>query len=138
MRKLLLLAVVCAAVLAACGESEEERAQAQVCGARDDIAEQIEKLSDLTVTTATTTEVQNALGAIRADLTDIRDAQAQLSGDQLADVQAANEAFAASVRQTITELGTTASIEQAGSELRAALQTLADSYRSTFGALECP
>ena len=61
---LLLIALVPASVLAG-GESEEEKATAQVCSARDNIAKQVDELKGLTLTTATTSQVRENLQAIR-------------------------------------------------------------------------
>jgi DNA-binding ferritin-like protein len=134
---LLVMLAVPAALLAACGESDEEKAQAQVCEARDDIGEQVKQLQGLTLTTATTSKIKDSLTAIRDDLASIANAMDDLSEERRQDVQAANEEFKASVKETADSLGTTVSIEAAAAQLKQALRQLATSYQSTFGQLDC-
>jgi hypothetical protein len=76
-RPLLLLVVVLvpALGLAACGQSAADKAKSQVCSARADINKQIDYLKGLTLQTATTTGIKNSLTAIGNDLTKIKDAQ---------------------------------------------------------------
>ena len=85
--------------LAACGESKSEKAMADVCDARDDIATQVDHLKGLTLTTATGDEVRSGVQAIQNDLSKIRDARGDLTEEQRKDVEAANDAFAGTVRR---------------------------------------
>jgi ABC-type transporter Mla subunit MlaD len=126
-----------AALLTGCGESDEEKAQARVCEARDDIAKQVRELESLTLTTATTSQVKDNLQAIEDDLSTIADATGDLSDELRQDVQAANDEFKASVEETADGLGRTISIEAAATQLEQAFGQLAASYRSTFGRLDC-
>jgi hypothetical protein len=136
---LLLVAIlVSAGALAGCGESEEEKATAQVCTARDDIANQVKELEGLTITTATTSQVSDGLQAIRKDLTTISDARADLSDERRSEVEQANDAFVQTVRATAANVGKTTSIQDAATELEAALRQLATSYRGSFGQIDCP
>jgi len=134
---LLLVLAVPAVLLAGCGESDEEKAMAQVCEARDGIAEQVEQLRDLTLTTATTNQIRDGLTAIRDDLQSIADATGDLSDERRQDVEAANEAFKASVAATADDFGSSLSIEGAAAQLEQALRQLATSYRESFGQLDC-
>ena len=124
-------------MLAGCGESEEDKARAQVCDARDDIREQVEKLTSLTLTTATTSQVKDSLQAVEDDLSTIADATGELSGELRKDVQAANDEFTTSVKETANRVGRSVSIEDAVTQLEQAFQQLAASYRSSFGRLDC-
>ena len=45
------------ALLVACGESEGEKAQTEVCDARADIQRRVDDLGDLTITTASIEQV---------------------------------------------------------------------------------
>jgi phosphoglycerate-specific signal transduction histidine kinase len=134
---LVLMLALPAALLAACGESEEDEARDQVCDARDDIGEQVDELTDLTLTTATTSQVQDNLQAIQDDLSTIADATGELSDDLRSQVQAANDEFTTAVTDTADSLGRTLSIEDAAAELEEAFEQLAASYRSSFGDLDC-
>lgn len=122
---------------AGCGESAEDQAMADICSARDDISAQVDELAGLTVTTATTEKVRDGLQTIRDDLSTIADATRDLSDDRRQDVQAANDEFARVVRETLHEVGTTVSVEDASAQIKSAAQQLKSRYRSTFGELDC-
>ena len=80
-----------AALAVGCGESDAEKAQNQVCDARDDLNKQVNELAALTPTTATTEGVQENLDAIKNDLNDIKDAQGDLNEDRKQEVESANQ-----------------------------------------------
>ena len=82
MRAVLLALVAAVLVLAACGESKEDKAMKSVCNARADISKQIDHLKSLTPTTATIEGVQSSLTSIGKDLSTIKDAQGDLTGDR--------------------------------------------------------
>jgi hypothetical protein len=129
---------VAAGLLAGCGgESQAEKASAQVCAARDDIGKHVDRLKGMTLSTATTSDIKDSLQAIRQDLSTIGDAQGDLSDERRQDVQAANEQFTASVRETAQSLGSTVSVESAKGQLEQAFQQLASTYRSTFAKIDC-
>jgi uncharacterized protein YjbJ (UPF0337 family) len=136
--KAVLAPALAALVLTAgCGESGEDQALADVCAARDSITKQVDELASLTITTATTQKVSQGLEAIRDDVSTIRDSMGELADDRRAEVQAANDEFAGAVRQTVRELGTTVSAEDASSQIKGAVDELKSSYRSAFGQLDC-
>jgi hypothetical protein len=122
---------------AGCGESKSDKAMAEVCAARDDITKQIDHLKGLTATTATTSAIGDSLKAVRDDLATIADAQKDLSEERQKDVQAANDAFAATFRDTLGNVGTTVSVEGAATQLTSAIEQLGASYQDTFGKLDC-
>ena len=90
--------------LAACGQSAEDNAQAQVCDARADIQKQVDELRGLTITTASVDGVKSNLNAIKADLGKIKDAQGRLSDDRRPEVQSALNELADSYRQTLGQI----------------------------------
>jgi len=132
-----ILLVLAAGVLSACGQSKADKASDQVCEARDDIGKQIESLQELTITTATTEKITDSLQAIQSDLKKISSATGDLSEDRKKSVQAANDQFKAQIDQIRTDFGSKLSIQGAATQAKAALQQLADSYKSTFGKLDC-
>lgn len=132
-----LLLILVAGVLSACGQSKADKARDQVCEARDDIAKQVESLSGLTLTTATTDQVTSGLQAIQSDLKTIAGATGDLSAERKKDVQAANDEFKTKMSQISGDLASKLSIQDAAAQGKAALQQLAESYRSTFGQLDC-
>jgi hypothetical protein len=132
-----ILLVLAGGLLAACGQSKADKAESQVCDARDDIAKQVKDLQGLTLTTATTKQVTDSLQAIQSDLKTIADATGDLSDERRKQVQEANDQFKAKMDQIRTDFGSKLSIQSAATQAKAALQQLAESYRSTFGQLAC-
>ena len=138
-RPLLLVVVVLVAALglAACGQSAADKAKGQVCSARADINKQIEYLKGLTLTTATTTGIKNSLKAIGDDLTKIKDAQPHPNAERRQQVQSANQAFRTQLESVVNNIGTNLSISNAEAQLKTAVQRLAQSYQQTFAAINC-
>lgn len=132
-----LLIALALGALAGCGQSKAEKAQDKVCEASDDIGKQVEALSELTLTTATRDQVTGSLQTIQSDLKTIADATGDLAEDKRKDVHAANDAFKAKMAQIGASLGSSLSIENALAQGKAALKELANSYKSTFGQLDC-
>jgi phosphoglycerate-specific signal transduction histidine kinase len=123
--------------LAACGESQEDKARAKVCDARADISKQVDQLQGFTLATATVDGVSANLKAIREDLGEIADAQADLNDDRRAQVQAANKAFSAQVTSIAQNVGKSLSVADAETQIKASLTQLADSYTQTLGRIDC-
>jgi uncharacterized protein HemX len=122
---------------AACGQSDEEKAKADVCDARDDIQANVKELQSLTLGTATTDKVRSSLNAIKDDLAKIADAQGQLSEGQKQQIQKANEAFKSKVKAVGEDLGQSVSIEDAAKQLKSDLAQLATTYQQSFAPIDC-
>ena len=136
--KLVLLALVAVAlVLAACGESKQDKAMKSVCNARADISKQIDHLKSLTPTTATIEGVQSSLTSIGKDLSTIKDAQGNLSGDRKAQIQKATEQFSAQVQSITSQAVKSLSLGDAQAQLTAALQQLASAFQQTLKPIDC-
>jgi hypothetical protein len=129
--------VMLALALGACGESSEDKAQASVCDARADIGKQVDTLTSLTAATVTKDAVTQSVDAIRNDLKDISGAQSELSSDRRSEVEAANKAFASSVKGIASQVLTSLSASDAKAALVTALQQLKTSYEETFAPLNC-
>jgi hypothetical protein len=129
--------VLAALLVFGCGESESEKAMADVCSARDDIATHVDHLKGLSLTTATGDDVRSSLQSIRNDLSKIRDARGKLADEQRDAVEAANDSFTETVRGLISDVGSSVSVADASTQLKSALQKLGSSYESTFGQLDC-
>jgi hypothetical protein len=134
---LLLSALGLGLAFAACGQSDEEEAKADVCDARDDIQANVKELQGLTLGTATTDKVRSSLNAIEDDLGKIADAQDQLSEGEKQQVQKANEAFKSKVKAVGGDLGKSVSIEDATKQLKSDFAELASTYRQSFGPIDC-
>ncbi len=137
-RGLLVAGLLLIAVTAAgCGESDEEKAQTQVCDARADLKQQIDDLSGLTVGTATVDGVKESLSAIEDDLTQMTDAEGDLSDERKQQVESATKAFASDVKAIANGLASDLSLSGAKEELESAVQQLGSSYQETFAQVDC-
>ena len=131
---LLLFAMV---AVAACGESQEDKAKTKVCDARADVKKQVGELQGLTLATATIDGVTQNLQAIRDDLGKIAAAQSDLSDDRRQKVQAANKAFTDQVKSIVQSVGRSGSVEDSKTQLKDATTQLASSYKQTLGQIDC-
>ena len=130
--------IVAVASLAACGgDSKEDQAKAQVCDARADIGKQVDALKGVTITTATTSQIQDNLKAIGDDLTKIKNARGDLDDDRKSQVDQANQAFESEVKGVVSTLGSTTSAADAKAKAQQAFQQLADSYKQAFAKIDC-
>ena len=136
-RVLLLTALGLGLAFAACGESDEEKAKADVCDARDDIRANVKELQSLTVGTVTSDKVRSSLQAIRDDLAKIADVQGQLKDSDKEQIQKANEAFKSKVKALAADLGQSVSIEAAVKQLKADFADLATTYEQSFAPIDC-
>ena len=93
-----LIALLAALALGACGESKEDKAKSTVCDARADISKEVDQLTGLTASTVTVDGVQNSLKAITSNLSKIKDAQGDLSGNRRQQVQDATKTFTSQVQ----------------------------------------
>lgn len=126
-----------ALVVGGCGESDEDQARDQACEARADIAQQVEKLGQLTPATITADAVRTSVEAIQGDLQDIADAAGELSDELRQQFAGANDAFKAELEQIGSTLLRSTSVTQARTQLEAAASELAASYRATLATVDC-
>jgi hypothetical protein len=136
-KRSLVIGLVLATGLGACGESDEEKAQNEVCDARADIQKQIDELSDLSLETATLDGVQQNLTAIRDDLRTIGDAQGDLSDERKQQVESANNEFASQLQSVASDIGRSLSLADARTELESAFDQLASAYEQSFAKIDC-
>ena len=126
-----------AVVAAGCGESDEEKAQNEVCDARDDIQTQIDDLSTLTLSTATADGIEESLSAMQDDVMEIANAQGDLNEDRKQQVQSANKQFTSQLDSIASGLTSDLSLSAAEQKLKDATQQLASSYKETFATIDC-
>jgi Tfp pilus assembly protein PilP len=124
-------------VFAACGESAEDKAKAQVCDARSDISKQISTLTTLTLSTNVVSEVKTGVQAIGNDLKKIKDAQPDLQPARKAQVEKATEEFQTQVSSTVGDITSGLSLTNAETQLKAALTQLGKSYKQTLAPISC-
>jgi Tfp pilus assembly protein PilP len=138
MRRLVLASCLALTLaLAACGESDEEKAKNDVCDARADIQKQVNDLKDLTIGTATTDQVKSALNAMKDDVAKISDAQGNLDDSRKQQVEKANATFKSQLEKISQDLGSSQSIESAAKQLGSDLTNLASVYQQAYAPIDC-
>jgi ABC-type glycerol-3-phosphate transport system substrate-binding protein len=130
-------ALTLALMLAACGESKEDKAQTAVCSARADIKAQVDELKGMSVTTATLDAVRANLKAIRDSLAKIATAQRDLTDERKQAAQKATQTFKSEVSGVTRELVTSVSLADGKQQIQAALDGLASGYQAAFAPLDC-
>jgi hypothetical protein len=136
-RSTIVMLVSAAIAVAACGQSQEDKAKTTVCDARADVRKQVGELQGLTLATATIDGVSQNLKAIRDDLGKIAGAQSDLSDDRRQQVQDANKAFTDQVKSTAQNVGRSVTAADAKTQLKDATTQLASSYKQTLGRIDC-
>ena len=132
-----MLLLLVAVVAAGCGESDEEKAENEVCNARDDIQTQIDDLSNLTLSTATADGIEESLSAMQDDLQEIADAQGDLNEERKQQVESANKQFTSQLDSIASGLTSDLSLSGAEQKLKDATQQLASTYKETFATVDC-
>jgi hypothetical protein len=134
---LLLSALLLGIGLAACGQSDEEKAKSDVCDARADIQKNVKELQGLTLGTATVDKVRSNVDAIKSDLSKIADAQGKLSDSQRKQIEKANETFKSKVQALAGDVGKSVSIQDAVTKLKSDFADLAATYEQSFARFDC-
>jgi hypothetical protein len=131
--------------LAACGESSQEKAMAQVCSARNEISKQVTKLEGLTISTNTLNEAKASFEAIGNDLTKIKNAQPNLAPARKEQIQSATNTFqsqlnaiASGVASGLTSGSIESALKNAAPQLKSALSKLATDYKQALAPISCP
>jgi methylthioribose-1-phosphate isomerase len=133
----LVLLLVAALGVAACGESKQDKAQKKVCSARADISKQVNELKSLTPTTATVDGVRQNINAIQNDLKDIASARGTLNDKRRTQVKAATDQFTAKLQSIVQQAVKSLSLADAKTQLQAAVGDLASAYSSSLGKIDC-
>jgi uncharacterized membrane-anchored protein YjiN (DUF445 family) len=136
-RSTIVMLASAALAVAACGQSQEDKAKTKVCDARANVQKQVDELQGLTLATATVDGVTQNLKTIRDNLGKIADAQSDLSDDRRQQVESANKAFTAQVKSIAQSVGRSLSVADAKTQLQSATTQLASSYKQTLGRIDC-
>ena len=122
--------------IAACGESDQEKAQNEVCDARADIQQQVDDLKGLTFSAETSSKVQDGLNSIGDDLQNIKGAQGELDGERKQQVQSAVQSFESEVKSVAGDLRSL-NLSNAKTQLGSATTDLATGFRKAFQPVDC-
>ncbi len=134
-----ILALALSAILiAACGGDSEEEALEKVCNAADDIEQQVQNLSSLTLATVTTDEVESSLNAIGEDLDQISDSLGDLREEESDKVEEAVQSLESTVDETAEEVGQSQSLQEAGQNIEQAFTDLGAAAQQLFEPIDCP
>lgn len=141
---MIVMLVVGAVGLSACGESSEDKAAKQVCAATSEISSQIDKLQALPVSSSFPSEVKTSTEAIGTSLGKIRDAAPNLATARKEEVDAATKTVAtelalltARVVSATRSSNLETALKSAEPEVKAALNQLSGAYKSALEALKC-
>jgi uncharacterized phage infection (PIP) family protein YhgE len=136
-RSIVVAALTAAVLLAGCGESKQDKATSQVCSARADIKKQVDTLSGMTASTITLNGVKSSLQGIGEGVTQIANAQGDLSSDRKAQVKQANSAFKSAVQSVSQTLLKSLSLSGAQQQLKTAAAQLQSSYKQALAPIDC-
>lgn len=136
-RRLVLLLLLAAATVVGCGQSDQEKADATVCDARADIGREVDTLKQLTPETVTLDKVTTSVTAIGEDLKRIADAQGSLGDKRRKEIEAANQAFSAEIRQITSTVLRSSSVAEARAQLEGAVSRLAQAYSTSLAPIDC-
>jgi hypothetical protein len=126
-----------ALALTACGESSQEKAEAQVCSARAEISKQITTISGLTISTSSISQAKTSVEAIGKSLTKIKEAQPNLKPARKEQVEAATNTFESQFSSIVKGLGSNLSLSNAEAEFKSALTQLTTSYKQSLAPISC-
>jgi hypothetical protein len=124
-------------LLSACGESAQQKASAQVCGARTDISKQINTLNALGLSANLPSQVKSGVEAIANDITKIKNEQGNLEPARRKQVQTATHTFETRLNSILTGLTSNLSLSNAEAQFKSALSDLATSYKQTLASVDC-
>ncbi len=146
-RRLAVLAVILSVPigLAACGESSEEKATAQVCSSTKEIQAQLSKLSSLSVSSKAPEEIKDAAAVMGKEVGKIKESTANLPAASKAPVETAQKALQAELAGLAKILVSTAKssgnieavLKQSEPEVKTAVVGLAVSYKQAYESLKC-
>jgi capsule polysaccharide export protein KpsE/RkpR len=136
-RAIPLLMAAALLALAGCGQSSSDKAKKQVCDARADLSKQVDKLTSMTPQTGSLSAIQDGLAAIQTDLKKIRDVQGDLNQGRKAQVQQATQEFQSQLNSIVSGATSNLTLSNAATQLQAAAQQLATSYKQTLAKVDC-
>ena len=131
-------AVLCALAIGACGgQSQEQKAQKAICGARSNIEKSVKSLEGITLSVSSVDQLKQTYDSIKSNVQVIRDNAGKLSGARKQKVTSAVDEFGQELQSVASGLTSSLSLSSASSQIRAAVTKLEGSARSAFAPLDC-
>ena len=128
-------AMLSVSFLAACGDDDDATPEEAFCDAGDSLETNVQALSDLDLVAEGTDALEEQLGAIETDLTDMKEAGSEVAGEQIADVETA----VADLETSLNDLGGELSVDNAASAIDA-VSRIVTSAQAVYTELDatCP
>ncbi len=131
--------------LAACGESSEEKATAQVCSSTKEIQAQLSKLSSLSLSSKAPEEIKEAASAMQKEAGKIKESTQNLPASSKAPVETAQTALQAELAALAKTLVSTAKssgnletvLKESEPAVKTAVAGLGASYKRAYESLKC-
>ena len=131
--------------LAACGESSEEKATAQVCSSTKEIQAQLSKLSSLSLSSKAPEEIKDAASVMQKEAAKIKESTQNLPASSKAPVESAQTALQAELAVLAKTLVSTAKssgnletvLKESEPAVKTAVAGLAASYKKAYESLKC-
>jgi hypothetical protein len=125
-------------LLAACGESEEQKAISKVCDTRKEIGKHVKQISNTELSASTAPELKQDVKELKEEIHTLHEEVKKIKGQKQFLLAEANENLKLRVEAIATELQKGASLSSAHEQLKAAVNELGASYQEALKAIECP
>ena len=131
--------------LAACGESSEEKATAQVCSSTKEIQAQLAKLSSLSISKQAPEEIKTSAEVMKKEAAKINESVSNLPASSKSQVETAQKALSAELATLAKTAASTAIaggnveavLKESEPAAKAAVAGLAASYKQAYESLKC-
>lgn len=135
-RSAVLLCVLTTPLLAACGESEQQKAEHDVCTAKTEVAAGVENLAGQTLDTLSIAELEADAKKVKTGLQKLTDAQGKLSEPRRAQLEQATSSLSSDLQELKDSLKSLSAAE-VKAKLSAAAQRLLDGYTQALAPVKC-
>lgn len=133
----ILLAGSLSIAVAACGESDADKAKDNACNAVDDIGTQVTEIESYTLATVTRDKLDENINSIKSSLQTIKDSLPELESSLKSQLTSATETFEQQFSETASAAGESVSLEDAAKQVTADKEQLKSSYDEAFASVSC-
>ena len=111
-------AILSVSFLAACGDDDDASPEEAFCDAGDSLQSDVQALGDLNIVAEGTAALEEQLGAIKSDLTEMKTSGYEVAGEQIANVETA----VADLESSLQSLGGDLTVDNASDAIDAVSQ----------------